>query len=38
MPPHGPPVLTLPEFAAVLTYIRGSWSNKADPVSVRRRH
>jgi mono/diheme cytochrome c family protein len=34
MPPHGPPVLTLPELAAVMTYIRGSWSNKADPVSV----
>ena len=38
MPPHGPPVLTLPELAAVMTYIRGSWSNKADAGECRRSH
>jgi mono/diheme cytochrome c family protein len=34
MTPHGPPVLSAAEFAGVLTYVRGSWSNKAEPVSV----
>lgn len=34
MPPHGPPKLTAKEFAAVLTYIRGAWSNTASAVSI----